>query len=55
MVVIWDGKVVAMGSADEIMQSDNPQVQNFIQGTSPIAQYDASKDLLTDLLGGAYE
>ena len=52
MVVIWGGEVVAAGDVDEIMQSDNHRVKDFIAGYSPLEQVNTSKPLVEDLLEG---
>lgn len=54
MIVIWGGEIVAAGEVDEIMQSDNRQVKDFISGYSPIEQMggDGDKPLIEELLEG---
>lgn len=52
MIVIWDGEVVAAGDVDDIMQSDNAQVKDFISGYSPLEQTGSAEGLLDNLLEG---
>ncbi len=51
MIVIWDGKIVASGTVEEVMQSQDPQVINFISGKSPLAQVRSDKGLMEDIRG----
>lgn len=52
MMVIWDGRVVAFGSVNDVMQSDHEMVRHFIEGSSPLAQENTRQDLLTDIMEG---
>lgn len=51
MIMVWDGKIIAYGSVEEIMQSDNAQVREFIAGKCPMEQLNAEKSLTDDILG----
>jgi phospholipid/cholesterol/gamma-HCH transport system ATP-binding protein len=52
IVVLFRGKVVAEGTADEIRHSADPLVQQFINGSpeGPIPLRQSSRDYLEDLL-----
>jgi phospholipid/cholesterol/gamma-HCH transport system ATP-binding protein len=52
MVVLFRGRVVAEGAPNEIQQSSDPLVQQFIHGSpdGPIPLRQSSKDYLEDLL-----
>lgn len=50
MVVIWDGKIVATGTVDEVMQSQDQAVVDFISGKSPLVQVGAENNLMQDIL-----
>ena len=50
MVVIWDGEIVASGSAESVMQTTNPKVRDFILGQSPLEQLDGGEDLKEEML-----
>ncbi|MGQ0612461.1 MAG: ABC transporter ATP-binding protein [Planctomycetaceae bacterium] len=54
MVLLYRGKLIAEGTPDEIRNSPDPIVQQFIQGKAegPIPLRLASRDLAEDLLGG---
>ncbi|MFZ2447868.1 MAG: ABC transporter ATP-binding protein [Syntrophobacteraceae bacterium] len=52
MVVLFRGRVVAYGSPEEIQNSPDPMVQQFINGSAdgPIPLRQSSRDYLEDLL-----
>lgn len=52
IVVLYKGKVVADGTPEEIRESDDPLVQQFINGRAdgPIPLRQSSRDYLEDLL-----
>lgn len=54
MVLLYRGDIVAEGTPDEIRNSENPIVQQFIRGEAegPIPHRLSSKDFAEDLLGG---
>jgi phospholipid/cholesterol/gamma-HCH transport system ATP-binding protein len=54
MVLLFRGKIVAAGTPDQIRNSPDPVVQQFIQGRAegPIALRVSSRDFAQDLLGG---
>ncbi len=54
MVLLYRGQLIAEGTPDEIRNSPDPIVQQFIQGKAegPIPLRLASRDLAEDLLGG---
>ena len=54
MILLYRGKVIAEGTGDEIRNSTDPIVQQFIQGKAegPIPLRLSSRDLAEDLLGG---
>ena len=54
MVLLYRGQIIAAGSPDEIRNSSDPVVQQFIQGKAegPIPLRLSSRDLAEDLLGG---
>jgi|AntRauTorckE5430_2_1112549.scaffolds.fasta_scaffold00045_6 phospholipid/cholesterol/gamma-HCH transport system ATP-binding protein len=52
MVVIWEGRVMAFGTVDEVMKSDNEVVRHFIDGSSLLTQENSDQDLLTDIMEG---
>jgi len=53
MVVLFKGKVVAYGTPQDIENSSDPLVQQFIKGSAdgPIPLRQSSRDYLEDLLG----
>jgi phospholipid/cholesterol/gamma-HCH transport system ATP-binding protein len=54
MVLLYRGEIIAAGTPDEIRNSVDPVVQQFIQGKAegPIPHRLSSRDLAEDLLGG---
>lgn len=54
MVLLYRGKIIASGTPDEIRNSPDPVVQQFIQGRAegPIPLRLSSRDFAQDLLGG---
>jgi phospholipid/cholesterol/gamma-HCH transport system ATP-binding protein len=52
MVVLYRGKVLADGTPDEVRNSPDPIVQQFIAGSpdGPIPLRQSSRDYLEDLL-----
>jgi len=54
MILLYRGKVIAQGTGDDIRNSPDPIVQQFIQGKAegPIPLRLSSRDLAEDLLGG---
>ena len=52
MIVIWKGKIVASGTVEEVMQSKDQQVIDFISGKSPLEQMgvEGSSGLMEDIL-----
>lgn len=52
MIVIWNGKIVASGTAEDVMKSKDKQVRDFISGECPLVQVDTDNDLLSDILEG---
>ncbi len=54
MVLLYRGDMIAEGTPDEIRDSDNPIVQQFIKGEAegPIPHRLSSRDFAEDLLGG---
>ncbi|WP_434456838.1 ABC transporter ATP-binding protein [Stutzerimonas urumqiensis] len=52
--IVGDGQVLAQGTPDELMQSDNPRVQQFMKGTAdgPIPFHFPAADYASELLGG---
>ena len=54
MVLLYLGDMIASGTPDEIRNSDNPIVQQFIKGEAegPIPHRLSSRGFAEDLLGG---
>jgi len=54
MVLLYRGKIIAEGTPEEIRESPDPVVQQFIQGRAegPIPLRLSSRDFAQDLLGG---
>jgi len=54
MVLLYRGELIAEGGPEEIKNSDNPVVQQFIRGEAegPIPHRLSSRDFAEDLLGG---
>jgi len=54
MVLLYRGKIIAEGTPDQIRNSPDPVVQQFIQGNAegPIPLRLSSRDFAQDLLGG---
>ena len=54
MVLLYRGDIIAAGGPDDIKNSDDPIVQQFIQGNAegPIPHRLSSRDFAEDLLGG---
>jgi len=54
MVLLYRGDIIATGGPDDIRNSDDPIVQQFIQGKAegPIPHRLSSRDFAEDLLGG---
>src|SRR5690606_6192026 len=56
LYVVGDGQVLGQGSPDELMNSDNPRIRQFMQGiTDGLVPFDFDAlDCRDDLLGGRY-
>ena len=54
LYVIGDGQVLGQGQPDELMDSDNPRIRQFMQGIpdGPVPFHFAAPDYSDDLLGG---
>ena len=50
LVVIWDGQIVASGSSQEVMKTDNQVVKDFILGQSPLEE--AVEGLTKEMMEG---
>jgi len=53
LYVVGDGKVLGRGTPDELMNSDDPQVRQFMQGIpdGPVPFHYPARDYRADLLG----
>ncbi|MGY0217273.1 ATP-binding cassette domain-containing protein [Endozoicomonadaceae bacterium StTr2] len=54
LYLIADGKVIGQGEPEEMLQSDDPRVKQFMQGLSdgPVPFHFPAKDYRQDMLGG---
>lgn len=54
LYVVGDGQVLGQGSPDELMNSDNPRIRQFMQGIpdGPVPFHFDAPDYRDDLLGG---
>jgi phospholipid/cholesterol/gamma-HCH transport system ATP-binding protein len=54
LYVVGDTQVLGHGTPDELMNSENPRIRQFMQGTpdGPVPFHFPAKDYRTDLLGG---
>ena len=55
LYVVGDAQVLGQGSPDELMNSDNPRIRQFMQGIAdgPVPFHYPAPDYRHDLLGGA--
>jgi phospholipid/cholesterol/gamma-HCH transport system ATP-binding protein len=54
LYVIGDGQVLGQGQPDDLMNSDNPRIRQFMQGIpdGPVPFHFDAPDYRDDLLGG---
>ena len=54
LYVVGDTQVLGQGTPEELMNSDNPRVRQFMQGTpdGPVPFHFPADDYRSDLLGG---
>ena len=54
LYVVGDGQVLGQGTPDELMNSDNPRIRQFMQGTpdGPVPFHYPAANYRDDLLGG---
>ncbi|MDT8375215.1 MAG: ATP-binding cassette domain-containing protein [Mariprofundaceae bacterium] len=57
VVLLWQGRIIAEGTSDEIRQSSDERVRQFIEGRpdGPIPFSSSKTPYIDDLLGGATE
>ena len=53
LYVVGDGQVLGQGTPDELMNSDNPRIRQFMQGTpdGPVPFHYPAPNYRDDLLG----
>lgn len=56
LYVVGDAQVLGQGTPDELMNSDNPRIQQFMQGRpdGPVPFHFAAPDYRDDMLGGGH-